>query len=191
MPNTPKPLSPEAISSCFTALAQRLADTEWFRAGGWQSSVHGFPPEKPEAITFQVFQTHWFNADHHGIHFESYLAFNPAKQHKSYITLHLLHLPTLPGTAIPRKRLAEAVVDALYAEVSGWPGYTFRAGRYGQQPFVKNLNGTSPAFAAELEQELGRLCQQLGPVINAALESLTKSYPPGPNIKDLSQLSQS
>ncbi|HEY9844402.1 MAG: hypothetical protein ACAI44_29185 [Candidatus Sericytochromatia bacterium] len=166
-------LSPEEITDCFARVRQALEAEPWYAAGHWLSSTHAFPETTPEGITFQLFKAHWFNQEHHGIHFESYLDFDPRRQKKSFVTLHLLHLPKLPGSAIPRRELARRVVDQIRPGIEAqWPGYVFRAGAYGQQPFVRRLDGSDPAFAATLAGELKRLCLYAGPAIDAVLTEL-------------------
>lgn len=161
------------IDALFGQVAAGLAQAPWFTAENWLTSQHVFPPTgEAEGLTFQLYKPHWFNQEHHGIHLESYLAYDARKQARSFVTLHLLHTPTLPGTAIPRKRLAQAVVDALRPTLDTWPDYTFRAGAYGQQPFVRRLDGRAADFGDQLQAELARLCPLVGPVVDTALRTL-------------------
>ena len=165
-------MTPEQISECFEGLKQALEAQAWFRESGWICDSHGFPEAHPEGLTFHVTKAHWFNQDHHGIHLESWLPFDPAKQKKSFITLHLLHAATIPGTGVKRKRLAQGVVDRIREAIESWPGYVFRAGAYGQQPFSCALDGSSPDFAAELQKQITRLAQTIGPVVDQVLKEL-------------------
>ena len=129
------------------AVARRLQAKAWFRKGKWLSSVHGFPAENPAFITFHIFK-------------------------KSYVTLHLLHQDLIPGTSVKRVVFAKRVVDAVFNEVRTWPGYKFRAGKYGQQPFAKVLEGSSADFEETLENEVERLCLRIEPIIDEALKEL-------------------
>lgn len=114
----------------------------------------------------------WFNEDRLGIHFESYLDLNPKKHKKAYVTLHALHHEEIPGSRISRKKFSQPLVDAIYADVRKWDGYTFRAGKYGLQPFTKFLDATSPQFTIDLTKELERLCKVVGPAIDEVLKSI-------------------
>ena len=95
-------LSPEQIQACYKHLEQQLRAQPWFSAGQWLTSSHVFPPAPApaEGMTFQLYKPHWFNQEHHGIHFETYLDYTPQKQKHTTVTLHLLHLPCVPGTTI-------------------------------------------------------------------------------------------
>lgn len=172
-------MTPEEITTCFESLATALASEAWYKQQNWQYSQHVYPPQgSAEGVTFQLFKTHWFNqAQPHapaqqGIHLETYLDFKPAKQKKTVLTLHLLHLPFIPGTQLKRNALAKEVVDVLRSEIGAWPGYVFRAGAYGQQPFALTLDGNAPGFEARLKFEFSRLAQAAGPIIERALVQL-------------------
>lgn len=53
-----------------------------------------------------------------------------------------------------------------------WSGYKFRAGKYGQQPFTKFLDGTKNDFAQILEVEVARICTKLEPVLENCISAL-------------------
>jgi len=146
----------------------------WFAKGEWNASIHPFPEKDPEALTLHVFKEHWLNADTRGIHIESFLHLDPGKRKKSSVHLHLLHDDLIPGTNLKRHALSKPVVNAIYDEVSRWKGYKFRAGRYGMQPFTKELDGNSAKFVAQLSEELELLCRHVGPAIDRALRALPK-----------------
>ncbi|MGZ3707000.1 MAG: hypothetical protein ACXVA8_13305, partial [Bdellovibrionota bacterium] len=150
----------------------------WFRKDGWQISTHPFPRSSPSGITFHVFKKHWFNEESGGIHIESHVDLNPAKQKNSYLTVHLLHNATIPGTKIKRIALSKPVIDAALGVVSQWPGYKVRAGKYGQQPFTLTMDGASDTFETELEREVSRLCKMFGPLIDQTLARLLLSCTP-------------
>lgn len=158
----------------FKKVEKKLQAQPWFKKGQWLVSVHDFPKAKPEFVTFHVFKKHWFNDEKQGIHIESYLALDPKKRKKSYVTIHVLHYDLIPGTSIKRKVLAENFVDAIYDEVSSWDGYEFRTGKYGTQPFTFNLDGTREDFEEVLEEEVSRLCQYAGPLMDQALKQTLK-----------------
>lgn len=163
------------IKARFKTVEKNLAKKPWFKKDKWIISVHCFPNDKsPEAVTFHVFKKHWYNEERDGIHVESFLSLDPKKQKKSYVTLHLLHLPKIPSTDIKRNRLSKPFVDEIYNDVKKWPGYTFRAGRYGTQPFAKLMDGTSGEFETRLTEEVSRICTQLGPIIEKHLNNVLK-----------------
>ncbi|MGZ3711163.1 MAG: hypothetical protein ACXVBE_05375 [Bdellovibrionota bacterium] len=159
----------------FKNVEKNLSVKPWFKKEGWLVSVHPFPEQSPDGITFHVFKKHWFNEGRGGIHIESYLSLDTKKQKKTYLTLHVLHHPLIPGTKIKREKISRPFVDEIYAEVKSWEGYKFRAGKYGVQPFTMNLNGQSDDFESELESEVERLCRKLGPALDRAIKAALKS----------------
>jgi hypothetical protein len=161
-----------ALEKRFKKVENALCKKSWFKKEKWIVSQHPFPKTRPDGVTLHVFKKHWFNEEKLGIHFESYLDLNLKKQKKAYITLHLLHYDEAPGLGIARKKLAQPVVDLIYDEVSSWDGYSFRAGKYGLQPFTKILDATKPEFESELIEEIERLCKIIGPKIDKALKIL-------------------
>jgi len=160
------------VEAKFKNVQKSLSAKTWFKKEAWQSSVHPFPRKNPTGITFHVFKKNWFNEDSHGIHIESHLDLDPKKQKKTYLTIHLLHEDTIPGTKMKRIALTQPVIDEVFEVISKWPGYKFRAGKYGQQPFTLFLDGTSKDFEAELETEVTRLCKTFGPLIDKILKAL-------------------
>lgn len=156
----------------FKTVETKLKAQPWFKKGKWITSMHEFPSAKPEGITFHVSKKYWFNENKQGIHFESYLSLDQKKQKNSYVTLHLLHEPLIPGTKLKRTEISKPVVDTIRDKVNSWDGYTFRAGAYGVQPFVKKLDGTSKDFEKVLELEISRLCRSLGDVIDEAIKAI-------------------
>ncbi len=163
----------QAIKSRFASVEKSLAKNSWFKKDKWLVSVHCFPNDvKPSAVTFHVFKKHWWNEDRQGIHIESYLDLDPKKQKKTYVTIHLLHLPKIPGTNLKRDSLSKPFVDAIYDEVKAWPGYKFRAGKYGTQPFTKSLNGCSADFESDHSKEVSRMCTKLGPELEKCIKEL-------------------
>ena len=154
----------------FKTVESNLIKKAWFKKGKWLISVHGFPAKKPEFVTFHIFKENWFNEDKKGIHIESFLAIDPKKRKKSYITLHILHHAIIPGTKLKRALISRPFVDEVFDEVSSWDGYKFRVGKYGTQPFTKVLDGTAPDFEKNLETEASRICQKLGPIIDRLIK---------------------
>lgn len=162
----------DEVALRFQRIEKSLKAKPWFKKEKWLASVHGFPRGKPEFVTFHVFKKHWFNEDSQGIHIESYLAIDPKKRKKSYVTIHVLHHALVPGTKLKRTVISQPFVDEVFKEVSSWPGYKFRAGKYGTQPFTRMLDGSHPDFDSTLEREVERLCVKLGPVMDKILASL-------------------
>jgi hypothetical protein len=158
----------------FKKVESLLKSKSWFVKEKWIVSQHPFPTVKPEGVTLHVFKKNWFNEDHLGIHFESYLDLNPKKQKKTYVTLHTLHYDEFPETDISRKKFSQQLVDAIYDDVHSWDGYVFRAGKYGLQPFTKLLDASSTQFVDDLAWELERLCRVVGPKIDETLRSVIK-----------------
>ncbi len=162
----------EQVKKRFQTVEQFLSRQAWFKKEKWLISTHGFPNDKnPEAITFHLFKKHWWNEDRQGIHIESFLPLTKRKQ-KSYITIHLLHTKYIPGTKLKRETLAKPFVDGIFEEVSQWPGYKFRVGKYGTQPFTKILDGDETTFEEELAQECIRLRTNLVPKLEKLLKEL-------------------
>ncbi len=160
----------EDVVKKFKRVEAKLKAKEWFKRDRWIASVHGFPKERPEFVTFHVFKKHWYNEDSQGIHIESYLAIDPKKRKKSSITIHVLHHAKIPGTNLKRTVIAQPFVDAVYGEVKKWEGYKFRAGKYGTQPFTKILDGTDEDFEDILLVEVQRMCLKLGPEMDKAIQ---------------------
>jgi hypothetical protein len=160
------------VNKIFSGLEARLRGKAWFKKNGWLAGMHPFPRNSPEAITFHVYKKHWFNSDTRGIHFETFLYLDPKKRKKSSVHLHILHVDRVPGTKLKRKAVSKPFVDEIEDEVRSWDGYKFRVGKYGMQPFSKELNGASPGFAAEVEKELERLCTALGSAMDQVLDNL-------------------
>ncbi len=154
-------------------VAMELRKEKWFANQGWTVSVHYYPPEPedPEWFSMHVSKKHWFNEDRQGIHFETHLGPKQLAEQECPVMLHLFHSKTIPGKTIKRDRVARPFVDATYGRISGWDGYVFRAGKYGTQPFTYRLAFTEETFVILLKQQLDRLCSQLGPEIDSALES--------------------
>jgi hypothetical protein len=156
----------------FEKVEALLKDKPWFSKDKWIVSQHPFPKTKPDGVTLHVYKRHWFNNEGLGIHFESYLDLNPKKLKKTYLTLHTLHYGEIPGKSIDRKKFSKPLVDSINEEVATWNGYSFRAGKYGLQPFTRFLDASSKQFEVELVNELERLCKRVGPKIDKVLNSL-------------------
>lgn len=158
----------------FKKVEAQLKSKSWFQKGNWIVSTHEFPKAKPEFIIFHVYKKHWFNEDKQGIHIESYLALDPKKRRKSYVTIHVLHHALIPGTKLKRNVISKPFVDEVYDEVNTWDGYIFRTGKYGIQPFTKVLDGTSENFEETLIKEVSKICQKLGPVVDKVIKQALK-----------------
>jgi hypothetical protein len=158
------------VAKTLNRIKASISASEWFDKNGWVVSTHEFPMKNPEAMTLHVSKAHWFNKDKMGIHVETFLAYDEKKRNKSYVTLHLLHLPIIPGTKLKRIAFSKPFVDMIYDEVSSWPGYKFRAGKYGLQPFTFNVNGDRDDFEKVVITEITRICRHLGPKVEKVLE---------------------
>jgi hypothetical protein len=136
----------------------------------WLVSAHYFPsPDAPESITLHVSKTGWFNEDGQGIHFEAQFGARQWLKKEVPVMLHLFHSATIPGTSIKRIKVSQPFVDKNFAAISKWPGYTFRVGKYGTQPFSTTLSFDEQNFVDTLSREINRLCGELGPEIDQAL----------------------
>ncbi|MNL38710.1 hypothetical protein D3C87_1609420 [compost metagenome] len=71
-----------------------------------------------------------------------------------------------------RKKFSQPLVDEIYDEVSSWEGFSFRAGKYGVQPFTKFLDASKADFEEDLAKELERLCKVIGPEIDKTLKAI-------------------
>lgn len=158
----------------FANVSKKLKASAWFQKAGWQCAFHDFPEVNPDGVTLHIFKKSWFNNDKQGIHIESYVSYSAAKQKKSHVTIHLLHLKKIPGTATDRKVLAKQFVDEIYESVSNWDGYKFRVGKYGLQPFTKYLNATDDGFEMTLFLDITKMCKSFGPVLDRVLKELMK-----------------
>lgn len=162
----------EFVRNKFKKIENLLSDKAWFKKDEWLISTHSFPRKNATGITFHIFKSHWFNENSNGIHIESYLDFNPKKQRKAYLTIHFLHDDFIPDTKIKRIDLTKPIIDKIYDTVACWPGYKFRVGKYGQQPFTYSIDGTSVEFENVLIKEATKLCKLLGPLIDEQLLNL-------------------
>ncbi len=164
----------KSLQQKFEKVQKLLQSKAWFIKGKWLVAQHPFPELKPDGVTLHVFKKNWFNDENLGIHFESYLDLNSKKQKKTYITFHALQYEYFPKTKISRKKFSQQLVDAIYDEVNNWDGYSFRAGKYGLQPFTKFLDASSLKFEEDLVREFERLCKVIGPKIDETLKSVVK-----------------
>lgn len=154
---------------------KQLESKAWFKKEGWRGRVALYTKMPPVVTSIHIYKDNWHNNDRGGIHFETFVG---PKEHKSKsvaVVLHLLHTPTIPGTKIKRGELSKLVVDEAFDMISEWPGYKFRVGKYGMQPFTKNLKFEEDTLVTLLAAEFTRLCKNLGPVIDSSLQELQKS----------------
>ncbi len=164
----------DLIEKRFRKVEQLIQQKTWFKNEKWTISIHVFPNKtNPEGITLHVSKKHWWNQDRQGIHIESYLALDPKKHKKTYVTLHVLHLKIIPGTKLKREALSKPFVDAIFDDVSQWDGYRFRVGKYGVQPFTKLLDATTSNFEQDLASEITRIATKLGPVLENCIKELS------------------
>ncbi|MCX6119174.1 MAG: hypothetical protein NT027_16680 [Proteobacteria bacterium] len=156
------------IEKIYNQLSKSLGKLPWFKAGKWQAKWHEFPKDHPEGLTFGVFKPHWFNSDRTGIHFETFIGFSGKYAKETQIALHLSHETIVPGTNIKRTSISKPFVDAIYPAVRKWPGYKFRTGKYGMQPFAKKV-AVDESILSVLKEEFERLCVNLGDPMDDAI----------------------
>jgi hypothetical protein len=144
------------------------------KSEGWLTSVHQYPPlpAAAEVFTLHVYRANWFNDDRQGIHFETFIGPKEWKKKQIQIAMHIFHCETIPGTTLKRRAVAVPFVDEIYGTVANWDGYVFRAGKYGAHPFTKVLSFDVETLEDKLADELLRLCLNLGPKMDATLESV-------------------
>jgi len=164
-------------TALLTDAAETLAGEGWFRDNDWRYSVHNFPPPPaaPESVTLHVFKPHWYNEKHQGIHFETFLSPQQWRDGEMPVMLHILHTPLIPGTKLKRIKLSKPFVDDCCDMVSSWPGYSFRAGKYGTQPFTCRISfdvENPGKLKSALEKEFSRLCKKLGPLMDSTLNDV-------------------
>jgi hypothetical protein len=164
----------KAATALLTGVAQHLAKEGWFSKSHWICSIHNFPPPpaSPESVTLHVYKPGWFNNEHQGIHFETFLSPKEWRTGKLPVMMHILHTSHIPNTKMKRIKLSQPFIDKSYDLINSWPGYVFRAGKYGTHPFTRTIefNIDNPgAFTATVSKELTRLCQKLGPIMDQTL----------------------
>jgi hypothetical protein len=163
----------EQAKTLFDQVAHALMGKKWFR-DNWLVSVHYFPPEpaSPESVTLQVYKSSWFNETRQGIHFEAHLGARELSEKSVPVMMHIFHTTTVPGTKLKRIKVSQPFVDDVFDTVCHWQGYAFRVGKYGTQPFSCKIKYRDDTFAEQLEEELTRLCKELGPSMDRVLQDL-------------------
>ncbi len=167
-----KPYNIVDAKKYLTAVGERLSQNAWF-ATGWLYSVHQFPaePSPPDCATLHVFKQNWFNDERQGIHFETFLGPKEWKKQVIPVMMHIFHTDLIPGTSVKRRAVATPFVDEVFDEVSSWPNYLFRVGKYGAHPFTCSVKFEFDSLAQQLENEFSRMCLELGPVMDKFLLS--------------------
>jgi hypothetical protein len=163
-----------AATTFLTAVEDALRSRPWFKANGWLCSVHDFPPPPaiPESVTLHVFKGTWLNEDRRGVHFETNLSPKEWRGQSMPVVLHILHHPLIPGTKLKRIKLSTPFIDNVGELIGSWPGYKFRAGKYGTQPFNHDVNidlQKENESALLIADQFEMLCLQLGPAMDEAL----------------------
>ena len=154
------------------AVIKQLETKSWFKREGWRGRVSLYKKHPPVVVSLHIFKENWFNDEGVGIHFETFIG--PKEQESSSVdvVLHLLHTPTIPGTKIKRIELSKLVIDKTHGMIAEWPGYQFKVGKYGMQPFSKTVEFDGESLSTLLTTEFARLCRNLGPAIDNALKKL-------------------
>lgn len=168
----------EAATALLKGVSKQLGAQSWFGKEKWTTSVHCYPPApaEPESVTLHVSKPHWYNREHQGIHFETFISEREWQSGSVPVMLHILHTSHIPGTNLKRIKLSKPFVDRSSALVGSWPGYVFRAGRYGTQPFTRKVElriDNFDVFIAQMARELTQLCQALGPIMDTTLAEVT------------------
>jgi len=164
----------KVATALLTGVAQDLAKESWFGKDQWICSVHNFPepPAAPESVTLHVYKPGWFNSQHQGIHFETFLSPKEWRTGKLPVMMHILHTSHIPNTKIKRIMLSQPFIDKSYDLINSWPGYVFRVGKYGTHPFTRivefNIDNSS-AFRRSVSKEFTLLCQKLGPIMDQTM----------------------
>jgi hypothetical protein len=155
-------------------VAAQLAKQSWFSKSSWICSVHNFPPPPAmaESVTLRVYKQGWFNHDHQGIHFETFISPKEWRSTTVPLMMHILHTSHIPNTDLKRIKLSQPFIDKIFDKISSWPGYVFRAGKYGTHPFTRNIEfalDDTDAFISSMAKELTLLCKELGPIMDKTL----------------------
>ena len=167
-----------------TAFLQNVADLlkkrSWFKTDGWLCSVHTFPPSPaaPESVTMHVYKKNWFNDDRRGVHFETNLSKKEWREQSVPVVMHILHGELVPGSNLKRIKLAAPFIDRMGAQISGWAGYKFRAGKYGTQPFNHDIAidlSERDKSAALVADEFEHLCLHLGVAMDEVIATVCKT----------------
>ena len=153
-------------------VTRTLTAKSWFRRDGWIAATHYFPKTSPIGVTLNVFKAHWLNDARDGIHIETFLGKGTIAGAKSYVALHVFHKDSVPGSKLKRKAITKPFVDAIYEDVAAWPGYAFRAGKYGMQPFTYKFVVAEKGYVKMLSAELERVCRVVGPAMDRVLEEV-------------------
>jgi len=153
-------------------VVRQLETKAWFKKEGWRARVSLYKKHPPVVASMHIYKDGWFNDEGGGIHFETFVGPKEEKNSSVNVVLHLLHTPTIPGTKIKRAELSKLVVDKTYAMITDWPGYHFKVGKYGMQPFSKTIEFDDETLTTVLTTEFARLCRNLGPVIDSSLKKL-------------------
>jgi len=163
----------EQAKALLEQVSRKLLAKEWFK-DHWLVSVHYFPPEpaNPESVTMHVYKSNWYNESRQGIHFETYLGPDEFAKKTIPVMLHIFHTATVPGTNLKRIKVSKPFVDDAFDTIAGWKGYVFRVGKYGTQPFTCKLKFALDTLVDQLEVELCRLCQELGPRMDKILQDV-------------------
>lgn len=165
-----------AHTSFFEGISDLLSAKPWFKKEKWKSEIKCFPPSgKPEAVSFHIFKSNWFNEERKGIHFETARDLRLGKDKEMTITLHLFHYPIIPGTKIKRQLVAKFLIDRNEKLMRAWDGYDFRSGKYGTQFFSKSVQTDQKNLGKVVAKEFEMLCKSLGDEIDQALKTLLNS----------------
>jgi hypothetical protein len=167
----------KTASALLKGVASDLSKQVWFGKKGWICSVHNYPPApaKPESVTLHVYKAGWFNNLHQGIHFETGFSAKEWRSGQLPVMLHILHTTHIPGTNLKRIKLSEPFINKSFDLINSWPGYVFRAGKYGTHPFTRTLQvsiDNPDDFVKQVANEFTQLCQKLGPIMDQTLSEV-------------------
>jgi hypothetical protein len=175
--NPAKAYDIKVATALLTGVATDLVKKSWFSKNQWICSVHNFPPPPapPESVTLHVYKPGWFNNNHQGIHFETFLSPKEWRNGQLPVMMHILHTSHIPNTKLKRIALSQHFIDQCYDLIDSWPGYVFRTGKYGTHPFTRTINfsiDNPDAFTTDVASEFTLLCQNLGPIMDQTLAAV-------------------
>ncbi len=157
----------------FEEITGILSKKPWFKKEKWIAQSHLFEMNgKKEAVSYHLFKKSWFNDDRQGIHFETARDLRSGKDKELIMTLHLLHMKTIPGTKLKREAISKPFIDRNEKTLKSWKGYKFRSGKYGTQYFSKAFKTSEKELHRLAAEEFEKLCTVLGPEIDKVLKEV-------------------
>lgn len=101
-------MNPATLNQNFRAAVEQVRQQSWFQEGNW--TIQNSDGET--WIGLQLSKTNWFNTDGHGIHFETWLSDDVARDGMIRFQCHVMHAGmTFPGTDKKAAALSRPMVS--------------------------------------------------------------------------------